>query len=41
MPSQPIPVSRLVLYPNTGHLVLWEQPAQIASDLTAFATNLL
>jgi pimeloyl-ACP methyl ester carboxylesterase len=31
--------SRLVVYPNTGHLVLWEQPARIASDLTAFLTQ--
>jgi pimeloyl-ACP methyl ester carboxylesterase len=36
-----IPGSRLVVYPNTGHLVLWEQPAPIASDLTAFVTHLL
>jgi pimeloyl-ACP methyl ester carboxylesterase len=35
-----IPGSRLVVYPNTGHLVLWEEPARIASDLTAFVAHL-
>ena len=35
-----IPGSRLVIYPDTGHLVLWEQPARIASDLTAFVAHL-
>ena len=35
-----IPGSRLVIYPDTGHLVLWEEPARIASDLTAFVTHL-
>ncbi len=35
-----IPGSRLVVYPDTGHLVLWEQPARIASDLTAFVAHL-
>ncbi len=32
--------SRLVVYPDTGHLVLWEQPARVASDLTAFLGDL-
>jgi pimeloyl-ACP methyl ester carboxylesterase len=36
-----IPGSRLLVYPDTGHLVLWEQPARIASDLSAFIARLL
>jgi len=32
--------SRLVVYPDTGHLVLWEQPGRIADDLTAFIASL-
>lgn len=32
--------SRLVVYPDTGHLVLWEQPARIAFDLAAFVAQL-
>lgn len=36
-----IPGSRLVVYPDTGHLVLWEQPARVASDLTAFVAACL
>lgn len=35
-----IPGSQLVRYPDTGHLVLWEQPARLASDLTAFVARL-
>ncbi|MGB3593656.1 MAG: alpha/beta hydrolase [Ornithinimicrobium sp.] len=35
-----IPGSRLVAYPDTGHLVLWEQPAQVAADLTSFVQAL-
>lgn len=35
-----VPGSRLVIYPDTGHLVLWEEPARIASDLTEFVTHL-
>jgi rifampin ADP-ribosylating transferase len=35
-----IPGSRLVVYPDAGHLVLWEEPARIASDLTKFVTHL-
>lgn len=35
-----IPGSRLVVYRDTGHLVLWEQPDQVASDLTAFVEGL-
>ena len=35
-----IPRSRLVVYKNTGHLVLWEQPERLARDLTTFVENL-
>ena len=35
-----IPGSRLIVYPDTGHLVLWEQPERVAADLTAFVDNL-
>lgn len=31
-----IPDSRLVVYADTGHLVLWERPARVASDTVAF-----
>src|SRR4051812_18999731 len=35
-----IPGSRLVVYNDTGHLVLWEQPQRVASDLIDFLTSL-
>jgi pimeloyl-ACP methyl ester carboxylesterase len=35
-----IPASRLVVYDDTGHLVLWEQPERVAADLTAFVESL-
>lgn len=35
-----IPGSRLVVYQDTGHLVLWEQPDRVATDLTAFVEGL-
>ena len=35
-----IPASRLIVYQDTGHLVLWEQPERVASDLTAFVEGL-
>lgn len=35
-----IPGSRLVVYENTGHLVLWEQPERVASDLAGFVESL-
>lgn len=35
-----IPGSRLVVYGDTGHLVLWEQPRRIAVDLAAFLAAL-
>lgn len=31
-----IPGARLVVYANTGHLVLWEQPQRVAADLGSF-----
>jgi rifampin ADP-ribosylating transferase len=38
--SAAIPGSHLVVYHDTGHLVLWEQPERVANDLTAFVTGL-
>jgi len=35
-----IPVSRLVMYEDTGHLVLWEQPERVASALITFVESL-
>ena len=35
-----IPGSQLIIYPDTGHLVLWEQPERVAADLTAFIDRL-
>jgi rifampin ADP-ribosylating transferase len=35
-----IPASRLIIYQDTGHLVLWEQPERVASDLAAFIDSL-
>lgn len=35
-----IPASRLVIYEETGHLVLWEQPERSASDLGTFIESL-
>ena len=35
-----IPVSRLVVYEDTGHLVLWEQPHRLAIDVAAFVAGL-
>ncbi len=32
--------SRLIVYEDTGHLVLWEQPERVAGDLTAFVDYL-
>lgn len=31
-----IPDARLVVYQDTGHLVLWEQPERVASDVLSF-----
>jgi pimeloyl-ACP methyl ester carboxylesterase len=33
------PCSRLVVYEDTGHLVLWQQPERVASDLADFVTE--
>jgi rifampin ADP-ribosylating transferase len=35
-----IPGSQFVVYRNTGHLVLWEQPERVARDLTTFVESL-
>ena len=35
-----IPDSRLLVYDETGHLVLWEQPERVAMDLTRFLAEL-
>jgi rifampin ADP-ribosylating transferase len=35
-----IPGARLQTYAETGHLVLWEQPARVAADVTAFVATL-
>ena len=35
-----IPDSRLVVYDDTGHLVLWEQPERVAADLATFVETL-
>jgi len=32
--------SHLIVYQDTGHLVLWEQPDRVATDLTAFVKGL-
>jgi pimeloyl-ACP methyl ester carboxylesterase len=34
-----IPGSRLVVYQDTGHLVLREQPERVASDLAGFVDS--
>ena len=34
-----IPDSRLLVYPATGHLVVWERPAKVASDVVSFLTR--
>ena len=35
-----IPGSRLIVYDDTGHLVLWEQPDRVATDLADFVNGL-
>jgi pimeloyl-ACP methyl ester carboxylesterase len=35
-----IPASQLIIYQDTGHLVLWEQPKRVACDLTTFIDSL-
>jgi pimeloyl-ACP methyl ester carboxylesterase len=34
-----IPESRLIGYPDTGHLIVWERPQQVAADIAAFTTQ--
>jgi pimeloyl-ACP methyl ester carboxylesterase len=38
--SAVIPGSQLIVYDDTGHLVLWEQPERVANDLTDFVKGL-
>ncbi|MGA8988064.1 alpha/beta fold hydrolase [Aeromicrobium sp.] len=38
--ARAIPASRMIVYPGTGHLVLWEQPHEVAADLKAFLRTL-
>ena len=38
--SAAIPGSRLIVYHDTGHLVLWDQPERVANDLTDFVKGL-
>lgn len=38
--ARAIPGSRTIVYEDTGHLVLWEQPDALATDLDAFVTSL-
>ncbi len=35
-----IPASQLVVYENTGHVVLWEQPERVATDVADFVVGL-
>ena len=35
-----IPGSRLIVYKDTGHVVLWEQPERVATDLADFVAGL-
>jgi rifampin ADP-ribosylating transferase len=35
-----IPRSRLIVYEGTGHLVVWEQPERVATDLADFVAGL-
>jgi len=38
--ARAIPGSQMTIYADTGHLVLWEQPKRIATDLMAFIDTL-
>jgi pimeloyl-ACP methyl ester carboxylesterase len=38
--AEAAPGARLVVYEDTGHLVLWERPARVAADLVAFLGDL-
>jgi pimeloyl-ACP methyl ester carboxylesterase len=34
-----IPGSQRIGYPDTGHLIVWERPQQVAADIAAFTTQ--
>jgi rifampin ADP-ribosylating transferase len=34
-----VPGARLVVYEDTGHLVLWEQPERVAADVLSFVAQ--
>jgi len=36
-----LPGTRWLRYPNTGHAVLWEQPARLAADITDFLATVV
>lgn len=38
--ARAIPGARLLVYEETGHLVLWEQPVRVAADVVAFVHKL-
>jgi rifampin ADP-ribosylating transferase len=38
--AEAIPGSRLIVYEDTGHIVLWEQPERVATDLADFIAEL-
>lgn len=38
--ARAIPGSRAIVYADTGHLVLWEEPERVANDVTAFVRAL-
>ena len=35
-----IPSSALLVYPDSGHLVLWEEPERLAADIADFSDRL-
>jgi pimeloyl-ACP methyl ester carboxylesterase len=35
-----IPASRLLVYEDVGHLLLWEQPERVAADITGFLRDI-
>jgi non-heme chloroperoxidase len=35
-----IPDARLIVYPDSGHAIHWEDPAQVAADIAAFVRSL-
>ena len=38
--ARAVPGSRLLVYEDTGHLVLWEQPERVARDVATFLAGL-